>query len=479
MVKLIIDKNRLDHNKAAMDKVHQGGLHPAAKPKAKANACRQWAKMGKCSRGTSCPWVDTHTPDNAPAPKRPKSPKGKGGGKGEPKPQQPRGRTPDRGNKGGGKGEPQKRGTSPSGQKDKPPCRNYIKGTCTKGADCDYWHPPVCRFWKAGTCSDKKCPFLHMEKPQKAAPAPAKDAEAKSKAKAKAKAVVALLPYATVSTQPCGHAANVTPTSRKVKFAKKEYRNAHRHEKYPSYLRYYPYTPPTPVTEFKYTSEENRYYESWNRDQAYRLHKEIAGKNMVSEEEFFVSKGTTLLGGGGILKTTKFAAKANKNTRISTREFIVDSGASFHLVSEDSLTPEEEATKVELDHPIEVQTANGDVNITHKCRVYVFELDLWIWAHLLESTIAVLSLGALCLVHEFRYAWEAGHDPILSKGNIEVRCRPRNNVPFIFAVEGNLDPALSEEDAMIEDILAEVDPPPTPEEGWEVVRKGRRGRSRG
>ena len=45
--------------------------------------------------------------------------------------------------------------------------------------------------------------------------------------------------------------------------------------------------------------------------------------------------------------------------------------------------------------PIEVQTANGGVIITHKCRVYVVELDLWIWAHLLEFTVAVLSLGAL------------------------------------------------------------------------------------
>ena len=145
---------------------------------------------------------------------------------------------------------------------------------------------------------------------------------------------------------------------------------------------------------------------------------------------------------------------------------------------------------VKLEEALEVQTANGDVVISHKCcvyvveldlwifpwgpfvarmvsrtrGVYVVELDLWIWAHLLECTVAVLSLAALCSENGFSYTWKCGKEPSLVKGNLEVMCRPRNNVPFIFIVEGNLNPALSDEDAMIEEILEEIDPPPTPDE---------------
>ena len=59
-----------------------------------------------------------------------------------------------------------------------------------------------------------------------------------------------------------------------------------------------------------------------------------------------------------ILKPTRFAARAGKRVvQGLTREYIVDHGASFHLVSQDSLTLAEENSKVELEEPIEVQTA--------------------------------------------------------------------------------------------------------------------------
>ena len=74
---------------------------------------------------------------------------------------------------------------------------------------------------------------------------------------------------------------------------------------------------------------------------------------------------------------------------------------------------------------------------------------------------------------------EAWADTFTYQGELEVKCRPKNNVPFIFTVEGNLDPALCDEDAMIEEILEEIDPPPTPENGWKTVRQARTGRSRG
>jgi len=60
----------------------------------------------------------------------------------------------------GGKGK-KSRSHSPAGEK-KPPCRNHVKGKCTKGDQCPFWHSPPCRFYKGGTCNaGEKCIFLH------------------------------------------------------------------------------------------------------------------------------------------------------------------------------------------------------------------------------------------------------------------------------------------------------------------------------
>ena len=56
------------------------------------------------------------------------------------------------------------------------------------------------------------------------------------------------------------------------------------------------------------------------------------------------------------------------------RRHIVDSSASFHLVAEGSLTKNERATDIEIDEAIPTITANGEVEVTHQCQVYVQEL---------------------------------------------------------------------------------------------------------
>ena len=60
----------------------------------------------------------------------------------------------------GGKGK-KSRSNSPAGEKE-PPCRNHLKGKCTKGDQCPFWHSPPCRFHKGCTCNaGEKCIFLH------------------------------------------------------------------------------------------------------------------------------------------------------------------------------------------------------------------------------------------------------------------------------------------------------------------------------
>ena len=61
-------------------------------------------------------------------------------------------------------------GKSPSGKSDRPPCRDYMKGNCTK-TNCDYWHPPDCKFYAKGDCKlGGKCSLRHL-KGGKASPA--------------------------------------------------------------------------------------------------------------------------------------------------------------------------------------------------------------------------------------------------------------------------------------------------------------------
>ena len=117
MVNKHIAERRLQHNKEDLGhRTRSGplGATPATAPQTRKGKCFQWAKEGKCSRGDSCPWVESHDP-NIPR-KRSLSPpkgKGKGGGKGKGK------ATP-----GKGKAQGTKAGGSKGSQKGRP------KGGC-------------------------------------------------------------------------------------------------------------------------------------------------------------------------------------------------------------------------------------------------------------------------------------------------------------------------------------------------------------
>ena len=57
----------------------------------------------------------------------------------------------------------QRTGQSPSGKKDVNTCFNDIKGICKNGDKCNYYHVPICKFFKKGKESKagKECRFLH------------------------------------------------------------------------------------------------------------------------------------------------------------------------------------------------------------------------------------------------------------------------------------------------------------------------------
>ena len=81
------------------------------------------------------------------------------------------------------------------------------------------------------------------------------------------------------------------------------------------------------------------------------------------------------------------------------REFVVDSGASMHMVSKKDLNSAELETMRTSRSPTAVITAKGEVQTREEATKNVKELHIFVTVMLLEETFAVLSLGKLCEDH--------------------------------------------------------------------------------
>ena len=97
------------------------------------------------------------------------------------------------------------------------------------------------------------------------------------------------------------------------------------------------------------------------------------------------------------------------------REFVVDSGASMHIVSKKDLNSAELETMRMSRNPTTVMTANGEVQTREDATKYIKELDLFVTVMLLEETPTVLSLGKLCEDHGYIYHWTGGQKPHLTQ----------------------------------------------------------------
>ena len=90
--------------------------------------------------------------------------------------------------------------------------------------------------------------------------------------------------------------------------------------------------------------------------------------------------------------------------------FVVDLGATMHMLSKTNLSSGELDTLRRSRNPRTVVTANGEVQTNEEAQVYVCDLDLFITEQLLENTQAVLSLGKLCSEHGYLVEWIGGQN---------------------------------------------------------------------
>ena len=142
------------------------------------------------------------------------------------------------------------------------------------------------------------------------------------------------------------------------------------------------------------SQEEKEWQEQGAREAAWRLAKSILKFKEKNKAAFFSPSENRCL--------------PASNLKPEEREFVVDSGASMHMISKKDLNSAEMDTPTKSCSPT---TANGELQTHEEATVYVKELGIFFTMKVVENTPAVLSLGKLC--DENVKEWEAFKVPSL------------------------------------------------------------------
>ena len=114
------------------------------------------------------------------------------------------------------------------------------------------------------------------------------------------------------------------------------------------------------------------------------------------------------------------------------REFVIDCGASMHMLSKKDLSSGElEETLKRSRSPITAVTANGEVQTNEAAQVHVHDLHIFVTVQLLEDTSAVLSLGNLCEEHGYTCEWASGQKPHLAPNEKTILRKTEHFVPVL------------------------------------------------
>ena len=165
------------------------------------------------------------------------------------------------------------------------------------------------------------------------------------------------------------------------------------------------------------SQEETEWQELGAREAAWKLAKNVFKFKEHERAAFFSSLENRCL-----LAST---------LRPEEREFVVDSGASMHMISKKVLSKAEMDTLTKSCSPTIVVTANGEVQTQEEAIVYVKELDIFLTMKVLENTPTVLSLGKLCDENGHSYEWINGQKPHLILNGIRIICNTENFVPIV------------------------------------------------
>ena len=166
------------------------------------------------------------------------------------------------------------------------------------------------------------------------------------------------------------------------------------------------------------SQEETEWQERCAREAAWRLAKSIRKLKEKNKAAFFSPSENLCL-------------PVPSNLKPEERGFVVDSGASMHMISKQDLNSADLETLTTSRSPTTVITANGEVQTHEEATVYVKELDTFLTMKVLEDTPAVLSVGKLFDEHGYSYEWINGQKPHLIKNGIRIQCNTENFVPIV------------------------------------------------
>ena len=354
------------------------------------------------------------------------------------------------------------RGKSTSGRMSRWPCKDYLRGTCNNSF-CGKWHPPECLFYKtkSGCRFGEKCSYAHRQVDEQ----PTKRSKTNDD-----KSAVAILKkgnwqeresvsdgchdrpgkpgkrgdkklgqnsskrrFSDARQLGCVFQDMKPPKSilqkgtdmprpiQRVKFTKAVARHTKIRDQNPS-LGYicpgepHERSPNAPKFEDR-SQEETEWQEQGAREAAWKLAKNVFKLKEHQRAAFFSPSENRCLPASTL--------------KPEEREFVVDSGASMHMISKKDLSNAEMDTLTKSFSPTTVITANGEVQTHEEAIVYVKELGIFLTMKVLENTPAVLSLGKLCDENGYSYEWINGQKPHLIKDGIRIICNTENFVPIV------------------------------------------------
>ena len=165
------------------------------------------------------------------------------------------------------------------------------------------------------------------------------------------------------------------------------------------------------------SQEETEWQEQGAREAAWKLAKSVLKLKEKNTAAFFSPSENRCL--------------PASNLKPEEREFVVDSGASMHMISKKDLSKAEMDTLTKSCSPAIVITANGEVQTHEEAIVYVKELEKFLTMKVLEDTPAVLSQGKLCDEHGYSYECINGQKTHLIYNGIRTQCNTENFVPIV------------------------------------------------
>ena len=301
------------------------------------------------------------------------------------------------------------RGKSPSGRMYRWPCKDYLKGTCNISF-CEKWHPPECLFYKtkSGCRFGEKCSHAHRqidEQPSKVQKNDDKSAVAMLKKNdwhenvwqpvvncdkshdrsgrpdkkrdtchelkrgptgsrsSNARQLGCVFQDMTPPKSILRKCTDMRKPIQRVKFTKAIARHTKIRDENPSLGLICPCepherSPDAPKFEDR-SQEETEWQERGAREVAWKLAESVLKlKEQESATFFSPSENWCLL--ASTLKPEE-------------REFVVDSGASMHMISKKDLNGAEMDTLTKSCSPTIVITANGEVQTHEEATVYVKE----------------------------------------------------------------------------------------------------------